>query len=136
MSRLGPPQSRAFPAFNQQAAASAAADDDAPAPNGTRTWNAAMSRDLFNVVGGSIRRVDDGKYLVAFTSVADTRAWNARASSYIFEVDATAGDRGSGEPVWAKLALPVPEYDVGERNGYRFTPWRTLNGEKASCPFD
>ena len=32
--------------------------------------------------------------------------------------------------------LPVPEYDVGERNGYRFTPWRTLNGEKASCPFD
>ena len=46
------------------------------------------------------------------------------------------GDRGSGEPVWAKLALPVPEYDVGERNGYRFTPWRTLNGEKASCPFD
>ena len=74
---------------------------------------------------------------MSFAHTGSPLPWSpALASTSKMYDDATAGDRGSGEPVWAKLALPVPEYDVGERNGYRFTPWRTLNGEKASCPFD
>ena len=41
----------------------------------------------------------------------------------------------SSKVVFSKLTLPTPEYNIGEQNGYRFVPWKAINGEKETCPF-
>jgi hypothetical protein len=54
--------------------------------NGSAVFEHAMESDAFNLEGGSIRRLANGNYLLAFTSLDDNRKWNPRGSSYIFEV--------------------------------------------------
>merc|ERR1719478_1318649 len=76
--------------------------------NGSSVWHHAMQSDAFNLEGGSIRRLENGNYLFAFTSLDSGRLWNPRASSYIFEID-----MDSSKVVFSKLTLPTPEYNIG-----------------------
>ena len=98
--------------------------------NGSAVFEHAMESDAFNLEGGSIRRLANGNYLLAFTSLDDNRKWNPRGSSYIFEVD-----MDGSKMVYSKLTLPTAEYDVGSQNAYRFVPWSAINDESESCPF-
>ena len=58
-----------------------ARQDDRPADdplNGSSVWHHAMQSDAFNLEGGSIRRLENGNYLFAFTSLDSGRLWNPR----------------------------------------------------------
>ena len=89
--------------------------------------------DVFNAVGGSVYELTNGHFLVGFTSVSDTRAYNPRATSYAFELATGDGDDGH-VAVKTRMLIPTPLQNVDRQNGYRFVPWRTINGERPSKP--
>jgi len=86
-------------------------------------------RDTWNEVGGSAFRLENGHYLVAFSSV-DASAQNPRGSALIFELDIHGN-----HTLTTTLAIPTPTSNIGTQNGYRFMPWHSINGESFSTPF-
>ena len=102
----------------------ARADDDyTPTPNADLAT--VFTHDLFNWDGGSVARLADGHYLVAFTAVEATRDWNPSASMYAFEVD------GRGK---ALTMLVIPNGDSTD-GGYRLRAWSAIDGESPTSPF-
>ena len=86
-------------------------------------------RDVWNEVGGSVYRLSNGNYLVAFTSVSDQEAYDRKATCFAFEVDVD-----SGAAIRTQLAIPTPRQDQGKQNGYRLKPWSSVSGESADSP--
>ena len=86
-------------------------------------------RDVWNEVGGSVYRLSNGNYLVAFTSVSDQEAYDRKATCFAFEVDVD-----SGAAIKTQLAIPTPRQDQGKQNGYRLKPWSSVSGESADSP--
>ena len=90
--------------------------------------------DVFNAVGGSVYELTNGHFLVGFTSVSDTRAYNPRATSYAFELATGDGDDGH-VAVKTRMLIPTPLQNVDRQNGYRFVPWHSVTGEGSLSPF-
>lgn len=93
-----------------------------------RSFKNTSQIDSWNEVGGSVYRLDNGHYLIAFTSV-DADAVNPRGAAQIIELD-TDGNRTTV----ATLDLPIPISDEGKQGGYRFVPWRSIAGETSARP--
>ena len=87
-------------------------------------------RSTWNEVGGSVYRLANGHYLVAFSSV-ESDDENPKGAASIFELDVD-GNR----TLATKLDIPTPLSNVGMQNGYRFTPWSSIGGEAAGDPFN
>ncbi|KAH8047620.1 hypothetical protein JL720_16041 [Aureococcus anophagefferens] len=93
-------------------------------------------RSTWNEVGGSVYRLANGHYLVAFSSV-ESDDENPKGAASIFELDAgqQKGDSTLGvdgnRTLATKLDIPTPLSNVGMQNGYRFTPWSSIGGEAA-----
>ena len=91
------------------------------------------TRDLFNWDGGSVYRLADENYLIAFTAL-DTAA-SAHNSSKVRTTYAWEVDFHSGNPVVrSSLLLPIPHEDAGTQNAYRITPWNSVYGESTDTP--
>ena len=98
-----------------------------PVGLGASRWNATALADApyYNNCGGSVDRLPNGHYLVAFTAVEATRDWNPSASMYAFEVD------GRGK---ALTMLVIPNGDSTD-GGYRLRAWSAIDGESPTSPF-
>lgn len=102
-----------------------APDDVSGAFVSPQDMQAFSQRATWNEVGGSIYRLENGHYLVAFSSVeADDE--NPKGAASIFELD-TDGNR----TLTTKIDIPTPLSNVGMQNGYRFTPWTSISGENS-----
>lgn len=87
-------------------------------------------KSAWNEVGGSVYRLENGHYLVAFSSVeADDE--NPKGAASIYELD-TDGNRTTT----SKIDIPTPLTNVGMQNGYRFTPWAAISGESSTNPLN
>ena len=76
-----------------------------------------------------VPRTQDGADVMALASNATAgyaAASNATASN------ATAAT--SAVTIVAEMLIPTPIVNVDRQNGYRFVPWRTINGERPSKP--
>lgn len=84
--------------------------------------------DTWNEVGGSLYRLENGNYLVAFSSVAASDV-NPRGAAQIFELDLDGNSTAA-----SYMEVPTPAANVGTQNGYRFVPWRSVAGETSIVP--
>ena len=84
-----------------------------------------MTHDQFNFDGGSVYRLASGNNLVAFTSLFNSRAYNANYSMYAWEAD--------GETAEARSTMVVPHGTAAMKTsgGYRMTPWNSIHGERS-----
>ena len=91
--------------------------------------NQVMTRDSYNLDGGSAYRLEGGRVLVAFTSPYYSRLWNQKFSMRAYEVDKDGN---------AIVYIVVPhDSDALESQGaYRMIPMRTVYGEGITAPFD
>ena len=97
--------------------------------------------DVYNFCGGSISKLPNGNYLIAFTSMdkAPTQH-NATATrtAYAWEVDAdgrappAADDDAAGAQVRTALRFPMPHDDAASQNSYRVVPWHSISGESST----
>ena len=86
-----------------------------------------MVRDLYNFDGGSVRRLESGRILVAFTSPYSTRLYDEKYSMRAYEVDK------DGEAI---VSIVVPHSGpLGGMGSYRFVPMKTVSGESRDAPF-
>jgi hypothetical protein len=96
-------------------------------------YDVVMATDVYNACGGSVYRLADENYLIAFTAL-DTAA-SAHNSSKVRTTYAWEVDFHSGNPVVrSSLLLPIPHEDAGTQNAYRITPWNSVYGESTDTP--
>ena len=112
-----------------------------PLAVGRSPWREVTTDDVYNFCGGSISKLPNGNYLIAFTSMdkAPTQH-NATATrtAYAWEVDAdgrappAADDDAAGAQVRTALRFPMPHDDAASQNSYRVVPWHSISGESST----
>ena len=105
-------------------------------------WAAVMGGDTYNACGGSVEKLPNGNYLVAFTGMsADSQGehdWDTTRTAFAWEIDADGAarsDDGAAPSIKSLLKIPLPHWNVGNQNGYRVVPWHSIHGESTSEPW-
>ena len=117
-----------------------------PVGLGASRWNATALADApyYNNCGGSVDRLPNGHYLVAFTGMSDDTGHSLgyhnaslTRTAYAWEIDADSADSQTAHApsVVAELRIPIPHWNVGKQNGYRVVPWHSIAGEAADEPW-
>ena len=113
---------------------------------GTSTWGDVMADDVYNACGGSVDKLANGNYLVAFTGMSNKGEEGddyseVTRTALAWEIDADAGFPGEddarvhGPQVRSALKIPIPHSNVGLQNGYRLVPWSNIAGESTDEPW-